>query len=100
MVGNEVFFIFISNLTLSPLLPQMLCERVDRIYREALALIKDEERSKRLRDGGGGGGGGGGNVAIKLGIKKSRKNFLLLPFLFCFVTNVRFLPFVCSRYSD
>ena len=54
----------------------MLCERVGRIYREAMGYIREEDRSKSQREGGGGEEGetvAGGNVAINLGIKKSRE---------------------------
>ena len=59
---------------------QMLCERVGRIYREAMGYIREEDRSKSQREGGGGEEGetvAGGNVAINLGIKKSREKNVL-----------------------
>ena len=45
------------------------------MYREAMGYIREEERSKSQREGGGEEGEtvAGGNVAINLGIKKSRE---------------------------
>ena len=61
--------------TLTP--SQMLCERLDRIHRESMeTIVCEETEMNRVSEEGN--GGSGKNIAIKLGIKKSREHFYII----------------------
>ena len=51
----------------------MLCERLDRIYRQAMISVREEGDGQMGRGEGGARDITGGSVAIKLGLKKIRK---------------------------
>ena len=64
----------------------MLCERLDKIYNQALVIVREEEEEEergRGEERGGQGTRERGHVAVKLGLKKMRKSVMGHHGTFC-----------------